>query len=114
MKRLKDGLGVYSLKQKNVKELQVLFDACPEVSDKWTRAKELLRNSVFHGYLTPEIVLWDKRAAVVFVKAEPFLRATNRLKAFGGIYNALEIALNGGKSWINMEKSADEIFATMN
>lgn len=114
MKRLKDGLGIYSLKEEDAEELKTLFSACPEISGSWISAKESLKNSILRNHLTPKIILWDKRAAVILVKTEPLIRATNKLKAFGGIYNALVIGLNGGKSWISMDKSADEIFATMN
>lgn len=111
---MKELLGIYLIKEKNEKELRHALDACPAIAKSWDDARALLKNSVFCDYLEPEIVIWGKRYAVTLVKNKRPIRAMNRLKAYKCIYNALTDRINGGKAWLELDKSGDEIFATLN
>lgn len=109
-----DQFNIYLIKEVHKKQLLRLLSTCPDIADKWSKAKALLDNSVFRDYLGLEIVIWDKRAGVAFNKLNRPKRAMNRIEAYRGLYNRLFMEIDNGKPWIQLDKSGDEIFATMN
>ena len=111
---MNDGLGIYVISEAHKKHLRCVLEASPELAEKWTRAKDLLKDSIFCDYLHLEIVIWGQRAGVAFGKIMRTKRADNRIKAYKTLYRLLLESVDYGKPLIQLEKSGDELFASMN
>lgn len=107
-------VNIYLINDTHKNLLQHLLSTCPDIADKWSKAKVLLDNSVFREHLEPAIVIWGKRAGISLNKDARKKSASNKMKAYWGLYSQLVKDIDNGKPWLDLDRTGDEIFATMN
>lgn len=109
-----DQYTIYLINETHKKQLQHVLSTRPDIADKWSKAKALLGNSVFRNHLEPAIVIWGKRAGICLNKNKRKKSASNKMKAYWGLYSKLQKDIDDGKAWLDLDKTGYEIFATMN
>ena len=108
-----DRFNIYLVSETHKKHHQHLLGTRPDIAEKWNKAKVLLDNSVFRDHLELSIAIWEKRAGICLNKKRK-KSASNKIKAYRGLYSKLQKDIDDGKAWLDLDKTGAEIFATMN